>query len=54
MLNDPTYPYLVKDFWDREEIFDELDACYELRLLVEKDNSLKGMTRKEVGLKRLK
>lgn len=46
MLNGPTYPHLVKDLWVREEVFDELAACEELTLLVNKDNSLKGNTMK--------
>lgn len=29
ILNGPTYPYLVKDFWVREEVFDEDYAAYE-------------------------
>ena len=33
-------------------MFHELAACDELRLLVKKDSSLKGKTRKEVGLKK--
>lgn len=52
MLNEPTCPHLVKDLWVRAEVFDELAAREELRLLMEKDSSLKGMTRKYIGLKK--
>lgn len=52
MLNGPTYPHLVKDFWARVEVFDELATCEELKLLVEMDNSLKEKTRKEVDLEK--
>ena len=51
MLNGPTYPYLVKYFWVREEVFDESVAHEELRLIVNRDNSLKGKTRKKAVLK---
>ncbi|CAL5211981.1 unnamed protein product [Lathyrus oleraceus] len=54
ILNGPTYPYLVKYLWVRAEVFDELAACEELRLLIENDSSLKGKTWKKIGLKRLK
>ncbi|CAL5192258.1 unnamed protein product [Lathyrus oleraceus] len=52
MLDGPTYPHLVKDLKVREEDFDESATCEELRLMVIKDNSLTGKTRKEVGLKK--
>lgn len=52
MINGPTYPHLVKHLWVREEVFYELVACEELRLLVERESSLKGKSRKEVGLKK--
>ncbi|XP_050902864.1 uncharacterized protein LOC127115328 [Lathyrus oleraceus] len=51
-MNGPTYPYLVKDLWVRAKLFDEFAASVELRLLVEKDSSLKGKSREEVGLKK--
>lgn len=52
MLNGPTYPHLVKDFWVRAKVFDELAACEELKLLVENISSLKAKSIKEVGLKK--
>lgn len=52
MLNGLTYPHLVKDLWVWADVFDELAACEELKLLLEKDSSLKGKSRKEVGLKK--
>ncbi|XP_050897528.1 uncharacterized protein LOC127104386 [Lathyrus oleraceus] len=51
MLNGSTYPYLVKDFWAWAEVFDESAAREELELLVNRDNSLKGKTKKEARLK---
>lgn len=34
MLNDPTYSYLVKDFWIRAEAFDEFSIVAKLRGLI--------------------
>jgi len=50
MLNGPTYVTLVKDFWVRAEVYD-VDAAKdeELRAVI-KDPSLRGKTRKEMGL----
>ena len=50
MLNGPTYVMLVKDFWVRAEVYD-VDAAKdeELRAVI-KDPSLRGKTRKEMGL----
>jgi len=50
MLNGPTYVTLVKDFWVRAEVY-EVDAAKEEELkAVIKDPSLRGKTRKEMGL----
>jgi len=50
MLNGPTFVTLVKDFWVRAEVYD-VDAAKdeELRAVI-KDPSLRGKTRKEMGL----
>jgi len=50
MLNGPTYVKLVKDFWIRAEVYDEEAALLEERQVVARDPSLKGKTRKEMGL----
>ncbi|CAL5214788.1 unnamed protein product [Lathyrus oleraceus] len=50
MLNGPTYPHLVRDFWVRAEVFDELSDSMEENQIVLKDKSLKGKSRKEMGL----
>jgi len=50
MLNGPTYVKLVKDFWIRAEVYD-LDAAKAEELQdVARDPSLRGKTRKEMGL----
>jgi hypothetical protein len=51
MLNGPTYENLVKDFWVRAEVYNEEDARSEERLAVSRNPSLKGKTRREMGLK---
>ncbi|CAL5204105.1 unnamed protein product [Lathyrus oleraceus] len=51
MLNGPTYPYMVKDFWVRAEVYDQLDTSIEENKKVAEDNSLRGDSRKEMGLK---
>jgi len=50
MLNGPTYVNLVKDFWVRAEVFDQEAASSEERQVVARDPSLKGKSRKEMGL----
>lgn len=42
MLNDPPYPYLVKDFWVRAEVHDEIDASLEERGKIVIDEVKKG------------
>ena len=50
MLNGPTFITLVKDFWIRAEVYD-IDAAKDEELqAVISDPSLKGKTRKEMGL----
>lgn len=46
MMNEPTYPYLVKYFWVRARVFDESAAREELELLVNRDKHLKEKPRK--------
>jgi len=54
MLNGPTYVTLVKDFWVRAEVYD-VDATKAEELQdVTRDPSLKGKTRKEMGLESFK
>jgi len=50
MLNGPTYVKLVKDFWVRVEVYDLDAAKVEERQAVTRDPSLRGKTRKEMGL----
>ena len=50
MLNGPTYVNLVKDFWVRAEVYDLEAAKIEETQVVARDPSLKGKTRKEMGL----
>jgi len=50
MLNGPTYVKLVKDFWVRAEVYDLDAAKVEELQAVARDPSLRGKTRKEMGL----
>jgi len=50
MLNGPTYINLVIDFWVRVEVYDLDAAKKEENQVVTRDPSLKGKTRKEMGL----
>jgi len=50
MLNGPTYVKLVKDFWIRAEVYDLEAAKAEELQTVTRNHSLKGKTRKEMGL----
>ena len=50
MLNGPTYVNLVKQFWIRAEVFDVDSAKAQEREVVLRNPSLKGKTRKEMGL----
>lgn len=51
MLNEPTYPHLARDFWVKSEVYDEVVASMEENQKASGDNSLKGKSRKEMGLK---
>jgi len=50
MLNGPTYVKLVKDFWVRAEVYGLDAAKVEELQAVARDPSLRGKTRKEMGL----
>ena len=54
MLNGPTYVKLVKDFWVRAEVYDQEAAKLEETQAVSRDPSLKGKSRKEMGLESYK
>ncbi|MCI78324.1 60S ribosomal protein L24, partial [Trifolium medium] len=42
---------MVKEFWMKAEVFDEVSARLEEEELVRKNPNLKGKSRKEMGLK---
>jgi len=50
MLNGPTYVMLVKDLWVRAEVYDLEAAKIEENQALARDPSLKGKSRKEMGL----
>ncbi|MCI35963.1 hypothetical protein A2U01_0057184, partial [Trifolium medium] len=50
MLNGPIYSRLVKEFWMKVQVYDELSARLEEEALVRKDPSLQGKSREEMGL----
>ncbi|WJX19324.1 NADH:ubiquinone reductase (H(+)-translocating) [Trifolium repens] len=51
MLNGFVYYDIVKYFWQKATIFDKFNADEEVRKMVEKDSSLKGKTRTQLGLR---
>ncbi|KAK2374568.1 hypothetical protein QL285_075521 [Trifolium repens] len=51
MLNGFVYYDIVKYFWQKATIFDKFSADEEVRKMVEKDRSLKGKTRSQLGLR---
>ncbi|KAK2363157.1 hypothetical protein QL285_088166 [Trifolium repens] len=51
MLNGFVYYDIVKYFWQKATIFDKFNADEEVRKMVEKDGSLKGKTRTQLGLR---
>ncbi|KAK2403177.1 hypothetical protein QL285_052638 [Trifolium repens] len=51
MLNGFVYYDIVKYFWQKATIFDKFNADEEVRKMVEKDGSLKGKTRSQLGLR---
>ena len=50
MLNGPTYEKLVKEFWISAEVYDLEAAKAEELQAVTRDSSLRGKTKKEMGL----
>ena len=50
MLNGPIYPDLLKKFWMKAKVFDKVEAKQEELAAIERDPSLKGKSRKEMGL----
>ncbi|XP_058786331.1 uncharacterized protein LOC131660967 [Vicia villosa] len=54
MLNRATFPYLVKDFWVRAEIYDGDVAAIEEIHKVTNNRELKGKSRDEMGLPEFK
>ncbi|KAK2366381.1 hypothetical protein QL285_079768 [Trifolium repens] len=51
MLNGFVYYDIVKYFWQKATVYDRVSADEEMRKLVEKNKSLRGKTRQELGLK---
>jgi len=54
MLNGPSYRELVKDFWVRAKVYDEDAAKLEEWEKIAENPSLKGKTRKQMGLEDFK
>ncbi|MCI01764.1 hypothetical protein A2U01_0022792 [Trifolium medium] len=54
MLNDPIFTKLIKEFWMKSKVYDELDAKMEEEQAVKKNPSLQGKTREHMGLKEFK
>ncbi|MCI23193.1 hypothetical protein A2U01_0044371, partial [Trifolium medium] len=50
MLNGPIYPDLLKKFWMKAKVFDKHEAKEEELAAIERNPSLKGKSRKEMGL----
>ncbi|CAJ2645570.1 unnamed protein product [Trifolium pratense] len=50
MLNGPIYPDLLKKFWMKARVFSKFEAKQEELAAIERNPSLKGKTRKEMGL----
>ncbi|CAJ2652018.1 unnamed protein product [Trifolium pratense] len=50
MLNGPIYPDLLKKFWMKARVFSKYEAKQEELAAIERNPSLKGKTRKEMGL----
>ncbi|WJX57141.1 NADH:ubiquinone reductase (H(+)-translocating) [Trifolium repens] len=51
MLNGFVYYDIVKYFWQKATIFDKFNADEEVKKMVEKDGSLKGKSRTQLGLR---
>jgi hypothetical protein len=54
MLNGFVFYDIVKKFWNKAYVFDKFDTEEEVRKMVEKDNSLRGKTRVQMGLRPFK
>ncbi|MCH80268.1 hypothetical protein A2U01_0001034 [Trifolium medium] len=55
MLNGPVYPILVKDFWPRCDIIEQVDADREYKNKVDEDPvNNKGKSRSDLGLREFK
>ncbi|CAL5213821.1 unnamed protein product [Lathyrus oleraceus] len=54
MMNGPTFPYMVKDFWVRAEVYDESSATLEENQKIVEKEELGGKTRAEMGLEDFK
>jgi hypothetical protein len=54
MLNGFVYYDVVKYFWQKASVYDQAHADEEVRRMVEKDASLKGKTRSQLGLRPFK
>lgn len=54
MLSGPTFPYLIKDFWVRAEVYDENSATLEENQKIVENEELRGKTRAEMGLEDFK
>jgi hypothetical protein len=54
MLNGFVYYDIVKNFWNKATVFDEFCAEEEVRKIVGNDESLKGKTRVQLGLRPFK
>lgn len=54
MLNSSTFPYLVKDFWVRAEVYDESFNALEKNYKITENRKLKGKSRVEMGLEEFK
>ncbi|PNX54569.1 cullin-like protein [Trifolium pratense] len=50
MLNGPIYPELLRHFWMKAKIFTKYEAKQEEKQAIERNPSLKGKSRKEMGL----
>ncbi|XP_045809769.1 uncharacterized protein LOC123904122 [Trifolium pratense] len=50
MLNGPIYPDLLRHFWMKAKVFTKVEAKQEELLAIERNPSLKGKSRKEMGL----
>ena len=51
MLNGFIYFDIVRNFWNKAYVYDQAAAKEEVRKMIEKDDSLKGKTRAQMGLR---